>query len=506
MRAASWIAAAWLTASALAPAARADVLLDLGLEAALEYDDNVLFQANNILSDGAVRLGPRVRLHEDGDQLLWDVHYYPTYEKFFDLGEFDGWDHDGYASATWKASPRTTLRFTDQYQDYNRAVSVLAQQDVTTPAGEAGANLGLRGFQQNYAYAELNHRLARRDTVQLYLQNIYTEGDPLSSFTGNEGLVTTGSLSYLREWDPRNQIGLSIRATDQRFDDFVQPETRTQFYNLSFQFVHLFDPTFTLSASAGPAYVSSDIPEAEGLGMDQALFPFIRDGTAQGPVLIDTCPTLDDGTPFVGNGCRALPIQDVPVLIRPALTQTTDLPVVNDGVSDSGSTLTYFAALSLTKQWSTVTATARYIRDASQSVSASGNVRDVVLGSLNWRPTGRWRLMFVASYERREQALESIAYASALSPTLISVTGGGTETIGRAIELRAVPVEQDASTDRIVLSLNVNYQWNRQLAFFANAYWIDQKQRGDIFANEGATRFNIVVGLRYYLEPIRLPI
>jgi hypothetical protein len=122
-----------LLAAALAPAAaRGGARLELGAEVGAEYDSNVLFQTD-ALDDFAGRFGPRLRIHEDGDQLLWDVHYYPTYEKFVDLGELDGWNHDAYASLTWKASRRTSIRVYDQYQDLNRAARALQDTDITTP-------------------------------------------------------------------------------------------------------------------------------------------------------------------------------------------------------------------------------------------------------------------------------------------------------------------------------------------------------------------------------------
>jgi hypothetical protein len=502
--------------------AAAEAELRLGIEAAAEYDDNVLVRSENVLGDFLGRIGPRMELRDEQGRLLYEVRYFPSYEKFEDLSELDGWNHDAFAKFTWRASDRTSIILRDQYLDTNRATQALAVGEPIDPSGEAASVLGRRGFTQNVAYGELLHQLTHVDQLSFTAQNVMSDDDPFQDLTVTESDVTSVGLSWLRALSARNQAGLLLRYTDQRFDNLtVDTETRSRFYNASVQWTYRIDPTWLFSVSAGPAWVTQDLPESPSTFSGQPLYPLIQGANARGPVLVDSCPTRPDGIVVLSPECEVVPESRlVPrpagfegLVFREDLADTTDLGVVGDLPETNDDGLTYFASLALTKQWQTVTASLRYSRDASTTAAASGNVRDIVQANINWQPTERWRFGFVAAWEQRDQETTSLAFdGRALIPATAVVfdpsspTGLNMVPIGQSSGLLAREIDRSVTNDRYTLSLNVQYRLTRRTSLFARLYWIDQTTEDDFVGARNATRFDAVIGVRYYLDPIQLPL
>jgi hypothetical protein len=516
-----WIAAVLAGALAAPLQAGGEAELRLGVEAAAEYDDNVLVRSTDALSDYIGRIGPRLELRDEQGKLLYELRYFPNYEKFDDLSELDGWNHEASARITWRASDRTSFRLRDQYLDTNRATDALAVGEPIDPSGEASV-LGRRGFKQNLAHGELLHELTQVDRLSLTVQNLMSDDDPFQDLTVTQSDVSTVGFSWLRTLSARNQAGLLLRYTDQQFENLtVDTETRSRFYNASVQWTYSFDPTWMLSVSAGPAWLTTDVPDPPSTFPGQPLYPVIQGENGRGPVLIDTCPTRPDGIVVLSPECEILP--DSQLVPRPAgfeglvfrqdLAETTDLGVVGEVPDTDNDSLTYFASLALTKQWRTVTAALRYSRDASTTAAAAGNVRDIVQFNLNWQPTERWKLGFLAAWEQREQESTSLAFdGRALVPATAVVfdptqpTGLNLIPIGQSSGLLVREIDRNVTNDRYTLSLNVQYRVTRRTSLFARLYWIDQTAEDDFTGARNATRFDAVIGVRYYFDPIHLPI
>ena len=120
---------------------------------------------------------------------------------------------------------------------------------------------------------------------------------------------------------------------------------------------------------------------------------------------------------------------------------------------------------------------------------------------------------FVAAWEQRDQANSGVAFdRRALVPATAIVVdpsqpfGIAAVSIGQSAGLLAREVDRNVSNTRYTLSLNVQYSVTRRTSLFARVYWIDQRTGDDIFGSRNATRVNVVLGVRYYLDPIHLPI
>jgi predicted porin len=87
-----------------------------------------------------------------------------------------------------------------------------------------------------------------------------------------------------------------------------------------------------------------------------------------------------------------------------------------------------------------------------------------------------------------------------------SPTGIGMVPIGQSSGLLAREIDRRVTNDRYTLSLNVQYRLTRRTSLFARLYWIDQTTEDVFVGARNATRFDAVIGVRYYLDPIQLPL
>jgi hypothetical protein len=478
--------------------ASAEANLELGLDAGIEYDDNILFSSTAPLSDFTLRPGPRIRIEEETGRLKWHVGYQPTYEKFLRYSEFDGWDHVADANVTWEMTPRTTFTLRDRYGNYNRYATALAETSVEGPIVEPGFVRFGRRYEQNNADASIDHFLTKIDRLTLSAFHVYS--DQRSDITaGGESEVFGANLRWLRGLGMNDRAGLTVAYTQQQFESVdVRRQSESEFYNVSLDWFHTFDPTFNFQASAGPALVSSPQDDEFPSSFFGPLVPIVSGSNGvTGPALLDTCSTLSDGTPILSGACEAIPISALP---NPALVFITgELPLIGGIPEADDSSLTYFATLIVSKHWRRLSATFRYTRDASTALDTTGEVRDLVLANLTWRPGDRWVVTWEATWQRREQENEGFVLATVLGP--LGVQGAAT-----AVGVRAVETGSRIHIDQWSLSLNVDYRWSKRVTLYTRAFWMEQTLKGDVPFSQTVDRLTILMGVRFFLDPIPLPI
>jgi hypothetical protein len=78
--------------------------------------------------------------------------------------------------------------------------------------------------------------------------------------------------------------------------------------------------------------------------------------------------------------------------------------------------------------------------------------------------------------------------------------------IGAATGLRTVFQDVDVKDRRYIVSLFAEYRVTRRLSVFSNAYWIRQDTEAATLLDRQIDRVNVLVGLRFYFDPIQLPI
>jgi hypothetical protein len=472
--------------------------VELRLESTVEYDDNVLSSSADELDDFSLTLSPRLRVLDETGELNWEVRYAPRYRHYVDLDELSDWDHEAYGKLVWRIDERTTLRVTDWYTDlssFNRLLTEEVQQDGTI---ETGIDFPEQRSKDNSLDVTLSHHLTRRHFFELSASRNDTVYDAPSE---TETAVTTGTLSYYYIWDASDQVGWLLRATQQTVDNTATggQELDTNYYNLSLQWTHLFDPTLTLSASGGPTWVEAELPVFPDPVPGQRAFPVIASPLGfVGPVIAASCP-VDDGDFFIAATCQPIPLNFFPD--TSFIFEFIDLPALESSPKTADD-LTYFAVLALTKEWTNYSLTLRYLRDASNTSQVSGVIRDVVSLTANWEPTERWRLTLSTFYEVREQQ------TNARNPIVIvqGVDVQGVPGVGRAVGYRLVEVDRDLENERIFVSFYAEYTMTRHTSLFGTVFFSHEEQTLEPLPVRKTDRFGVWLGFRYTFPRYKLPI
>jgi hypothetical protein len=491
--------AATLAGLVFASSARGEAELYLGLATSGNYDNNVGSQPVQTQDDFYLQVGPTLRAVDRTGKLTWSAQYLPSYSKYARFSSLDNWQQIATGNISWRPSERARAWVSTSYADVS-SIAELSQQEI---APDVGTELTRQGVKRTAVSGGLELRPGRRHSFTLSLDDYTNNYD--ESFRSDVSTLG-GGISYLYDLTRLDRTGVGFRYTGQTFSGIGNAaDSTTRYYNASLQWLHVFDRTLSFSVRAGPALVEPPPVRTDFVAMDQARFPrIVGAGGRVGQVQVSTCPTLDDGTPILAAGCQAFPL-DLSFFF-PALTELTDLTVIGDVPSAAGSTLTYFASLSLAKEWRTVRLDLQYSRDTSTSGNFGGSaVRDYVLGQLVWRITPRFRTDFQASWQSFESAGKSIVYARALQPVTVSSPLISIGDVGEAIGFRAVAVDQKRQNVIYTARLRFGYRFNRRTRGSLSVLW-QRQQIGDPITTIDIDRLIVTLGVTYEFGPIRLGI
>lgn len=490
-----------LAALGASPAGSAE--LELGLEAGAVYDDNVFSTPEDRESDVAGRIGPRLRALDEGGALGWEVYYRPVYQRYLDLRDADDWDHDAYAALRWSISPRTTLRLSERFLDASNVNQALVAAAGADPTVEPTFRVGTSRSQYNQLEASLEHALAARHLVSLAAARYDTSYDE----SADETAVTALQASYLYLLTPLDRIGVGLSGTQQEVDYEAFEGRTTRFYNASLRWVRQFDPTLALDVSAGPAWIDESDPETVDLLPEQSRYPVISTGEGLAPVRASTCPLNGEGRRFLDERCRGFG-RGTPFLDAAFLSESADLPRIG-GTPSSDSDVTYFAAISLTKEWRSVSGTLSYERDASTSAQLSGVVSDTVSTHVTWHPPAlRWGVSLYAVLERRELPNGGFTIQEIVEPATVA----GVSDVAEAVGFSYVKTSSSANVDDYLAGLYVTYDLlagraasGHQAQLYLNVAWQRQELDGEAARSTRWDRLRVVAGVIYTLPRIRLP-
>jgi hypothetical protein len=440
-----------------------DARVELGVQADANYDDNVFADAEDEQDDYFLRGGPMFRAYDQRGDFQWNAQYVPTYLKYRDFGELDGWEQVANGTISWVPSTRTRVFGSVNYADVS---TFLRLAEVDPILGDTGTELTRQGVERLVAEVGAEHNVARRHALSLSLQRYQNDYELESR---SDVTNTEASAGYLYDLSQRTRVGFELRYTRQEFEQRNVEQSATNYYNLNLQVLHSFSPTFFLSASVGPAYVDPEAIDRQFSVPNFERFPRLVGAEGFfGPVDIATCPTLDDGTPVLSNECSTL--SDLSIFI-PQLLERVTLSTLDNDLGGDASDVTYFASISLQKYWRHVNGVLQYVRDTSTSGDFGGSsVRDLVYGKLSWRATRRFTADLELSYQRFEAATDGVSYAVALRPFPVPVVGVIGEAYGLApflvsnqredVVYRAIMRLRYELTPRTFLQMTV--VWQRQ--------------------------------------------
>ena len=482
--------------SAGAPMAHAGDLV-FEPEVSVEFDDNVFSSSSEEFEDVIYRARPRVRVEDEDGSFQYTFSYQPSFEAFARADGISNWEHSVRWTGEWRLSPRTNLTFDNRF---DRLTNAGRFNETSTEAdGQPAVDevFGRRRFKRNAASLLLEHELRPNHFVSLDAEHYYQDFG-----SGSLGTVeaVTGGVRYSYTISATDRLGLGVSYTNQEFEDFgFQEDSETDFYYIFGTWDHQFDPTLSMSLSAGPSFVNTDSPRNFPTTFEnQPLNPVLSDGTGFRLVDLGSCD-IENGTPIL-SGCAPTgpTLSDLQVATIPRVT----LPFQGQQSDPDDTDVTFFANGSLTKRWGLWTTTLGYRRQASSSSQfGTSTVSDTVRLSALWVPSPRWRVNLVGLYFHREQSSDAEILVTALGPSGLGAPFDGS---AEAVGVIAIETDSGIDLDQWQAHAVVDYRWNRRLTLFARFFYLEEEENGDIRADRDIEKFRAFFGVRYTFDRIHL--
>jgi hypothetical protein len=494
--------------------------VELGADLGVEYDDNVFVSSSDPQGDFFGRFGPRLRIMDDDGRLTWGVNYSPRYRRGNRFKEISGWDQDLSAYLSWRVGKRTTLTLSDRFVDYSNFSTILTDDLLPDGSIDTGIDFQRQALRQNALSLGLEHQLTRRHSLGLSAS--YVDSRFQTEFRNRTKVSSLGG-SYQYVVDETDTVGFSLAWTRQTVGVDVN-EKDTNYYGLSFLWIHEFDPTLTLDVSVGPTLIETEPTPFPTSIPDALQFPLVRAPTG-GPALtrFSSCPRGSDGIViFDPATCQALALPPN-TTFQPTFT---DLPVFGDTSLDNQS-LTYFAAISLSKTWHNYNLRLSYSRDAADTTQVSGAVSDVLSLTLSWALSQRWQVNFAAAYQRNERSGSGFRIDQVVESATVEGESNRLKTRVRGLPLanpivvpitvpisdvaesrgfRVVEVDDDKiRADQYTFGVSVLYALTRNLRLYANAYWTNARSNVGSGFEQEADRLRVGTGVLYTFDRFQLP-
>ena len=466
-------------------------------EISVEFDDNIFASADDEFTDIIYRGRPRVSIKDEDGSFQFGFRYEPGFEAFARADGISNWEHSLRWTGEWRVGPRTRLSFDDRF---DRLTSAGRFNETSTGADTRPATeevFGRRRYKRNSANLVLEHQLRPNHFVALNVDHFYQDYGTLSSGTVES---VGGGVSYSYALSATDRFGLGVSFTRQEFEDFgFQEDSETDFYYVYGSWTHEFDPTLTMSISAGPTLIDADIPSSFPTSFpNQLLNPVLQEGTNFRLADLSSCD-VENGFRIL-SGCSPTGplLSEAQVGLIPRVT----LPL-QGSISDPDDTdVTFFASGELTKRWGTWTTGITYRRQASASSQfGTSTVSDTVRATATWMPSPRWQVNLIGIYFNREQSSDSQILVTSLGPSGLAPPFDGSAA---AVGVVAVETDRAVDTDQWQLHTVVNYRWNRRLTVFGRVFYVEEEEDGDIQAGRDTERFRAFVGVRYTFDRIHL--
>ncbi|MAG32919.1 MAG: hypothetical protein CL908_18740 [Deltaproteobacteria bacterium] len=523
----------------------------LELETELTYDDNV-FGTRDESPDGqdgdwSLRFTPTLRVQEERGDLQWDLTYKPAFEYFLQHNGLRGWDHDIKGELTWQITRQTSVTISDRFRRFglesrfNETTDPFEGDDPVTES-----RFLRRRFKQNRARLLINHDFTPRHSSTIAVNHVASDR---SLETDSDTKSYSASLGHLYAWTPRTRFGPAFSWSRRIQEPFERPDIETDFYNLSLRVIHVFDPSFSIDFSIGPALVVSDD------STDRLTSALANRYPGSDYLAFDSCPTLADGTRYVAATCEPLDLFANGTILAEAAAGTPNelsaaeseiLATIRDDstiflpieeVDDpAGDEVTYFADVSFRKVWKNWTLNGGYRRsdDSSSSTTSITSISDRLYATLQWRATPRLRFDLNVSWRQSQQEQEIASLVTALNSSQFAIdtracdpaVAAGTplaicisadsaaiptltgrailfDNIAEAIGLRQTLTDVNSETTLIHVRLGGRYRLNKRAVFLASATWRRETGSSNVSRDRVTERVILRAGVEYEFEPFR---
>jgi len=476
------------------PMASAAAELNSGVGSEGYWTDNVYSQSVDEVDDLSVRVSPWGEVADSDGDVTWGLRYGPSYEYYLEEDDVSGFDHDAEARVAWKVTPATTLRLADHFQFYH-SLSRFNDQQAT---GQDIVVVGRRvEYQTNLVNGSLEHFF---DPRNVFSMNLYYTTQSFSERGQLDRTFYGSSALYRHIWSERTTIGATASWSRQSIEQIDLPDRETDYLNVSALYQYAFSRSLHLEVSAGPALVLSDADDISlPASVSRAIYPVFTISGASHYVDADTCPRNGAGERLLTLECGVVQPAFGPGQ-GPGAGNVADFAVIG-GPSPDDSTSTYFADVSLVKDWERVRGELSYQRREDQS-TGFGAVSDIFYGSLRWQIGRRLSAKVITSYEIRESATESVALVNVVAnePSPAPAFPQVARTQGVNAEL----VGSDFGLDVVIASLQLSYDLSHRSAVYTTILYRDEQSNGDVILERDMQRFGIAVGIRYVFDSFDL--
>jgi len=470
--------------------------LIFGLTSGLGYNSNVGNQTRNEKDDYSVRITPLMTLRNHDEALTYDLSYRPTAIRYFDYDQYDSWDHIVNGSLRYQVSPATSLSISDNF--------VAATSD-----GGGGLYGDGTGGSTGQAKQRRKYNSIRIGVTHAFSSRTSADANIFQSFT-NYGQETQRDndtfgfdAGFTHSVSLRGQAGLRASFTQQNFDSVGQiRSTSTRYYNLSGVYLYTFDPTWTLSISAGPALVDQDKTKlAESYVVAQyPAYPW-GDGVTVSPYAWSSCKTDPDllAEERLLSNCSIVPVRGTPSALAtlfPGFNTNTvtasydpaSLPKIDD------TSMTLFAALLLTKEWqrSTLSFEARQSATSDTGLGAQGSTVNT-LASVRYARSlsSRWSLSLLGQWSKYKSSGDSI------QPIFVVIQDNSNPTYPDVAQLpatgaRILPAKTTSGIDYEIntASVGMSYQITKRLSANGSISYLKQKNNNN-YSFYGVQRYGV---------------
>jgi hypothetical protein len=427
--------------------------VELTLSGTAEYDDNIFntpIDQDGQARDWVFRVGPKIRLWRGRGDLTYDLQYETRWESFADQTAPSAFDHYVLARAGLQLGPRTTVGFTDRFistRSLNRS-SFLVDPTAPDAVPVTDVEVARRRIKRNVMALNAQHSLTPRLTGTGLVTFSVFQNDR-SEFFDSGTLSGTGNLIYALS--EKDRVGGGMGVTWQSFNGTdTQNGSDTFFYRWFASWIHVFDPSMTLSVSGGPVVIDSQTRGDRPTQAAVPAFPF-RNTETSGIRFLDstTCPTNDSGTPVAGENCGLFPTEITGTTASAFRGASRIVELVDDG-QEFGSNITFFGSIEFVKNWKDWRTSFSYVRtDAGSSGVGQSTVLDALTAQLVWNPDRNWTVRLLAQATMRQAATDQVANGVGLGPpvNLLLPAVGGFFVTPASPSTSLVLVESDAFTD-----------------------------------------------------------
>lgn len=494
-----------------------------GVEGLTQFNTNVFYQTENGQKAGSFRGGPSLILRDRTGQLGWKMRYRPSYEAFYNVSGIDSFYHLADGEISWRPSAATELYANDIFS-FTPTRSVSFESETGNVLAQTVPDFANDQVLQNTLNLGIRHAFTPRwladvsvsSSILDYQGDIYTD----SSSLNGQAFATYGLTAA-------DRIGGGFGYSRQTIEPPIADSSTTSYYQLYTIWNHDFSPTFRFQANAGPTLVDSPSNLQESFSDIPEFSLPVGNGTLL-PINPASCE-IQSGVVNIGTcNVYTLPIGGSPPFLTAnqlGLDSLVTLPLSGSRPDSGGTSLTYFANLSVTKQWRNFSLTASYVRNAS---TTSGINQSVITDTYRlfgaWRPSPLWEFLLTGLFIQRTSDADQPQYfvvgqvAPGAVPCSLVVFGSvvdcgtlpGVRATGVAATLRG-SAETRYST--YLITTQINRYLSRSTYVYARFTWDRQNTRQefeDLFtestslATSSYLRYVVAIGFVYEFDPIHL--